>query len=69
MTKRHFFHFNLNTKNKNTHTDTTETWVFLYFPITIMLIINVILFVWSAWGLHKSGSDVSPDKKKALTYK
>lgn len=46
-----------------------DTWTFLYIPISIMLCINIILFFWSAWGLHTTGSDVSPDRRKALTYK
>ncbi|XP_037029890.1 G-protein coupled receptor Mth2-like [Bradysia coprophila] len=46
-----------------------ETWTFLYAPISIMLIINIILFAWSAYGIHSHGNDVSPDKRRALIYK
>lgn len=46
-----------------------EVWTFLYVPITIMLFINLILFLWSIWGLHKHGNDISLDKKKAMLYK
>lgn len=44
-------------------------WIYLYIPISVMLLMNVILFIWSAWEIHATGSDVSADKKKALSYK
>ncbi|KAJ6639546.1 G-protein coupled receptor Mth2 [Pseudolycoriella hygida] len=46
-----------------------ETWAFLYVPISIMLVINIILFAASAYGIHSHGSDVSPDRRRALIYK
>lgn len=42
---------------------------FMYIPMTAMLCLNVVLFFWSAWGIHATGQDVSPDKRRALTYK
>lgn len=42
---------------------------FLYLPMACILFVNVVLFFWSAWGIHASGMDVSPDRKRAVAYK
>uniref|UniRef100_A0A8D8MKH3 G-protein coupled receptor Mth2 n=1 Tax=Culex pipiens TaxID=7175 RepID=A0A8D8MKH3_CULPI len=42
---------------------------FVYLPLSIMLSINIFLFVWTSYHLHTSGDDISPDRKKALRYK
>ncbi|XP_065084458.1 probable G-protein coupled receptor Mth-like 1 [Ochlerotatus camptorhynchus] len=42
---------------------------FVYLPLSIMLSINIFLFVWTSYHLHASGDDISPDRKKALRYK
>lgn len=42
---------------------------FMYIPMSVMLSLNVVLFIWSAWGIHATGQDISPDKRRALTYK
>lgn len=42
---------------------------FVYLPLSVMLSINIFLFVWTSYHLHTSGDDISPDRKKALRYK
>lgn len=42
---------------------------FVYLPLSVMLSINIFLFVWTSYHLHASGDDISPDRKKALRYK
>ncbi|XP_052869682.1 probable G-protein coupled receptor Mth-like 11 [Anopheles cruzii] len=42
---------------------------FVYLPLSVMLSINIFLFVWTSIHLHSSGDDISPDRKKALRYK
>uniref|UniRef100_A0A2M4A0Q9 Putative g protein-coupled receptor n=2 Tax=Anopheles triannulatus TaxID=58253 RepID=A0A2M4A0Q9_9DIPT len=42
---------------------------FVYLPLSVMLSINIFLFVWTSIHLHTSGDDMSPDRKKALRYK
>ncbi|XP_058061543.1 probable G-protein coupled receptor Mth-like 11 [Anopheles bellator] len=42
---------------------------FVYLPLSVMLSINIFLFVWTSFHLHSSGDDISPDRKKALRYK
>ncbi|XP_052890238.1 probable G-protein coupled receptor Mth-like 11 [Anopheles moucheti] len=42
---------------------------FVYLPLSVMLSINIFLFVWTSIHLHTSGDDLSPDRKKSLRYK
>uniref|UniRef100_A0A182NDY1 G-protein coupled receptors family 2 profile 2 domain-containing protein n=1 Tax=Anopheles dirus TaxID=7168 RepID=A0A182NDY1_9DIPT len=42
---------------------------FVYLPLSVMLSINIFLFVWTSLHLHASGDDISPDRKKSLRYK
>ncbi|XP_040155822.1 probable G-protein coupled receptor Mth-like 11 [Anopheles arabiensis] len=42
---------------------------FVYLPLSVMLSINIFLFVWTSLHLHASGDDLSPDRKKSLRYK
>lgn len=49
--------------------DRTASGYYLYMPMSMILLINVLLLFWSAWGIHATGKDVSPDKKRALAYK
>uniref|UniRef100_A0A182Q2Y8 G-protein coupled receptors family 2 profile 2 domain-containing protein n=1 Tax=Anopheles farauti TaxID=69004 RepID=A0A182Q2Y8_9DIPT len=42
---------------------------FVYLPLSVMLTVNIFLFVWTSLHLHASGDDISPDRKKALRYK
>lgn len=58
-------HFNVN----KCFLERESTGLFLYTPISVILAINVVLFIWSAWGIHRTGQDVSPDKRRALAYK
>lgn len=44
-------------------------WLFFYLPLTIVVIINCILFVWTILALHKHGDDISVDRKTAISYK
>ncbi|XP_055684881.1 G-protein coupled receptor Mth2-like isoform X1 [Lutzomyia longipalpis] len=46
-----------------------EMWIYVYIPISIMLAINVILFVWTCWILQMSNVHISPDRRRALQYK
>uniref|UniRef100_A0A336LVQ9 CSON002509 protein n=1 Tax=Culicoides sonorensis TaxID=179676 RepID=A0A336LVQ9_CULSO len=46
-----------------------EQWLFLYLPMSIMLGINLIFGIWTAWSLHERGDDISPDRKKRLRFK
>ncbi|XP_055588437.1 probable G-protein coupled receptor Mth-like 3 [Uranotaenia lowii] len=40
---------------------------FVYLPLSVMLSINIFLFIWTSFHLHNS--DISADRKKALRYK
>uniref|UniRef100_A0A182JL93 G-protein coupled receptors family 2 profile 2 domain-containing protein n=1 Tax=Anopheles atroparvus TaxID=41427 RepID=A0A182JL93_ANOAO len=42
---------------------------FVYLPLSVMLSINIFLFVWTSLHLHAIGDDISPDRKKSLRYK
>lgn len=42
---------------------------FVYLPVSVMLSINIFLFIWTSLHLHASGDDISPDRKKSLRYK
>uniref|UniRef100_A0A182YG13 G-protein coupled receptors family 2 profile 2 domain-containing protein n=2 Tax=Anopheles stephensi TaxID=30069 RepID=A0A182YG13_ANOST len=42
---------------------------FVYLPLSVMLSINIFLFVWTSLYLHASGDDISQDRKKSLRYK
>lgn len=46
-----------------------EQLVMFYLPVSCMLGINVIFTVWSAYGIHRQGQDISPDRKRILWYK
>lgn len=49
-------------------TNAISMW-YLYLPITIMILINVVLFIWTCIVLHKFGSDFNPEKRNALKYR
>lgn len=62
--------------HRDTHIAPLSCWLersssifFLYIPMAGILFVNVVLFFWSAWGIHASGMDVSPDRKRAVAYK
>uniref|UniRef100_A0A182VWZ4 G-protein coupled receptors family 2 profile 2 domain-containing protein n=1 Tax=Anopheles minimus TaxID=112268 RepID=A0A182VWZ4_9DIPT len=42
---------------------------FVYLPLSVMLSINIFLFVWTSVHLHVSGDVISADRKKSLRYK
>lgn len=42
---------------------------YLFGPITVLLVINVIFFIWTCIVLHRYGSDLSPDRRNALKYR
>lgn len=44
-------------------------WLFFYLPVSIVVMINLILFLWSIWGLYKNGNDISVDRKTSIFYK
>lgn len=46
-----------------------EMWTYMYLPMTIMLAINLVLFLWTCIALHLTGADLHPDRKRALQYK
>lgn len=42
---------------------------YVYIPITAMLILNVVLFVWTCFVLHRYGGDFNPQKRNQLKYR
>ena len=42
---------------------------YMYVPISLMLILNVVLFVWTCMVLQKYGADFNPEKRVALKYR
>lgn len=46
-----------------------ETWLFFYGPISILLIVNILLFVWSSVKLWTSTPDVHATKLRSKRYR
>lgn len=42
---------------------------YLFVPIAILLLINVVFFVWTCVILHRYGSDFNPDRRISLKYR
>lgn len=44
-------------------------WTFVYLPLTIVVIINCILFGCTISSLHENGYDISADRKTVTSYR
>lgn len=49
-------------------TNAISLW-YMYIPITIMLLLNVFLFVWTCFVLSRYGADFNPERRNALKYR
>lgn len=49
--------------------DRDVAWYYMYIPMTFMLTVNILFFIWTTFALFQTGADISPDRRKALMYR
>jgi hypothetical protein len=58
----------LDTSRFNVDAGRTETWAYLYGPMAVLLILNTVYFIWTAWRLWKDCQGQSAPKLRCLRF-